>query len=162
MAYVGIGGNEGDRTLNLLRGMRLIGLRCPVVALSSIYLTEAWGFSSRPFLNAVLLVRCDGNPFSLFQYLKYVERILGRVEGTSGYSPRPFDADLLLYEGLTLTSPVLTVPHPRMHLRSFVMVPLRELWARGLPTLGFEDRREDTGYVRRVMDHRAISKVVLK
>ncbi len=152
--YVGVGSNEGNRLQNLLAGISLIGRRYPVLAASSIYLTEAQGFVGRDFLNAVLLIRCDDNPFSLLRHFKDVERILGRRG--SGYGPRPFDADILLYEGLTLRSPDLTVPHPRMWERDFVLLPLMELLSLGFPALSYTVRPVGRGRVIKVIDRRAL------
>ncbi len=154
LVYVGVGSNEGNRLQNLLAGISLIGRRYPVLAVSSIYLTEAQGFVGRDFLNAVLLIRCDDNPFSLLRHFKDVERILGRRG--SGYGPRPFDADILLYEGLTLRSPDLTVPHPRMWERDFVLLPLMELLSLGFPALSYTVRPVGRGRVIKVIDRRAL------
>ena len=156
LAYVGVGSNEGDRFHNLLLGISLIGRRYPPLAVSSLYLTEAWGFVGRNFLNAVLLVRTHDNPFSLLGYLKDVEAKLGRKPTPGRYGPRPFDADVLLYEGLLLSSPDLTVPHPRMWERDFVLVPLRELLALGFPSLSFKVEPTGTGRVIKVVDRCAL------
>lgn len=154
LVYVGVGSNEGNRLQNLLAGISLIGRRHPILAVSSIYLTEAQGFVGRDFLNAVLLIRSNDNPFSLLRFFKDIEGVLGR-RGT-GYGPRPFDADILLYEGLTLRSPDLTVPHPRMWERDFVLLPLKELFSLGFPTLSYTVRPVGRGRVIKVIDRRAL------
>ncbi len=156
MAYVSVGSNEGDRLRNLLLGISLIGRRYPILALSSIYLTEAWGFSGRDFLNAVLLIRSQDNPFALLGYLKDTETKLGRRPTRERYGPRPFDADILLYEGLNLTSPDLTVPHPHIRGRDFVLVPLGELLSLGFPSLSFTPEPLGVGRVVKVMDRTAL------
>ncbi len=161
VVYIAVGGNEGERFQNLVRGINLIGLRYPVEAVSSVYLTEAWGFEGRDFLNAVLLVRSSENPFAMLHYLKHVERRLGRKTlPRKGYSPRPFDADILLYEGLRVRSPELTVPHPKMHLRDFVNVPLKELFEAGYPTLGYSPNTRGDMRIVRVIEREALFKMV--
>ncbi len=156
LSYIGVGSNEGDRFHNLLAGISLIGRRYPILALSSIYLTEAWGFVGRDFLNAVLLIRIHDNPFALLGYLKDVEAKLGRKPSRRRYGPRPFDADILLYEGLTLRSPDLTVPHPNIRERDFVLIPLKELLSLGFPSLSFTAEPAGSGGVVKVVDRAAL------
>jgi len=121
---------------------------------SSIYLTEAQGFVGRDFLNAVILIRCRDNPFVLLRHFKDIERVMGRRG--SGYGPRPFDADVLLYEGLTLRSLDLTVPHPRMWERDFVLVPLKELISLGFPSLSYTVEPIGKNKVIKVIDRSAL------
>jgi len=150
-----LGSNEGNRLHNLLVGARLISRRYDILAISSLYLSRSWGFKSRDFLNGVLLVRVMDNPFVVLSYLKWVEGVMGR-EPTSGggYSDRPFDADILLWEGLTLRSPDLIIPHPRMRERDFVNVPLAELISRGYPSLGYTPTTGEG--LRRVVSYEAL------
>ena len=129
-AYVGIGSNLGDRAGALLlgvRGMMSAGLR--VARLSSVYETEAVGvFDEQPaYLNAVAeLCPPLPPPEELLARLLKIEYALGRRRERA-LAPRTLDLDLLLYGDARADTPLLTLPHPRMHLRRFVLEPLAEL-----------------------------------
>jgi 2-amino-4-hydroxy-6-hydroxymethyldihydropteridine diphosphokinase len=129
-AYLGLGSNHGDRLLNLQRALELLettpGVR--VVAWSSVYETEPVGeITEQPdFYNAVVEVETDLDPHSLLKACKEVERRLGRRRGVR-HGPRPIDVDLLLVEDLVVADEGLTVPHPELPQRRFVLVPLAEV-----------------------------------
>jgi 2-amino-4-hydroxy-6-hydroxymethyldihydropteridine diphosphokinase len=129
-AYVGMGSNLGDRAGNLLlalRGMTGAGLR--VARLSSAYETEPDGvFEEQPaFLNMVAELSAPlPAPGELLRLLLDVERSLGRRRERP-LAPRTLDLDLLLYGGELSATDALTLPHPRLHLRRFVLAPLAEL-----------------------------------
>lgn len=130
-AYVGLGSNLGDRAGNLLlgvRGMLAAGLR--VVRLSSIYETEPVGVgAAQPlYLNAVaeLEGRALPPPEQLLARLLRIEYALGRRRQRP-LAARPLDLDLLLYGRAQIETEFLTLPHPRLHLRRFVLAPLAEL-----------------------------------
>jgi len=125
--YLGLGANLGDRraTLSLARE-RLAGvlqdIRC-----SRLYETPPWGVEQQPrFLNAVCCGRTTLAPPELLVYLKSLERELGRVP-TAHWGPRVIDVDILLFDDLVYATADLTIPHPRLHERAFVLVPLLEL-----------------------------------
>lgn len=123
-AYVGLGANLGDRE----RTIRLAAAMIEAVRLSSIIETEPWGFEEQPlFLNAVAEVDTELAPSALLERLLEVERELGRERTGPRFGPRAIDLDLLLYADLTVDEPGLTVPHPRLHERLFVLRPLAEL-----------------------------------
>jgi 2-amino-4-hydroxy-6-hydroxymethyldihydropteridine diphosphokinase len=127
-AYVGLGSNLGDRGAFLRRAVRLLGSRMRLVALSSFRETEPWGFTEQPnFLNAVAEFDTDLSPRALLEVLLDVERQLGRMRVGPRYGPRTIDLDLLLYGEVELDEPGLTVPHPRLQERRFVLEPLAEL-----------------------------------
>jgi 2-amino-4-hydroxy-6-hydroxymethyldihydropteridine diphosphokinase len=125
-----MGSNLGDRAGNLLlavRGMTEAGLR--VQRLSSVYETEPAGVEEEQpaFLNMVAeLGGALPAPEELLRLLLDVERFLGRSRSRP-LAPRTLDLDLLLYEGETVETELLTLPHPRLHLRRFVLAPLAEL-----------------------------------
>ena len=100
-----------------------------VVARSSIYETEPVGGPEQPwFLNQVIAVDTTLDPIALWERCAAVEIALGRARtGEQRWGPRTIDVDVLLYDELTLAHPDLEVPHPRMHERAFVLVPLAEL-----------------------------------
>ena len=123
-AYVGLGANLGDREATIRRAAELIGAS----RLSSIRETEPWGYEEQPFfLNAVAEVETDEGPRELLDRLLAVERALGRTRDGPRWGPRTIDLDLLLYGSERLEEPGLTVPHPRLHERLFVLEPLAEL-----------------------------------
>lgn len=127
-AYLGLGSNLGDRLENLRSAVRLIAsARGVTVRRSSrVYETEPVGPRQPPFLNAVVEVRTDLDPRGLLEACRAVEDELGRVRAER-WGPRTIDVDLLSFDELTLDEPDLVVPHPRMHERGFVLVPLLEL-----------------------------------
>ncbi|MBR5053589.1 MAG: 2-amino-4-hydroxy-6-hydroxymethyldihydropteridine diphosphokinase [Bacteroidaceae bacterium] len=129
--YLSLGSNLGDRAENLNRAIALIGERVgEVQRVSSFIETEPWGFKSKhPFLNAACLVLTTLSPMECLDATQQIERELGRKRKSRNgvYHDRPIDIDLLMYGNLTLSTPRLTLPHPRMKERDFVMIPLREI-----------------------------------
>ena len=133
--YLGLGSNLGERKEQLCRAIALIGERVgEVIRQSSFIETEPWGFESEnKFLNAVILCETTLSPRQLLRTTQQIERDLGRKKKANGkslnrkYIDRPIDIDILLYDDLTVDEPDLKIPHPLMHERDFVMVPLREI-----------------------------------
>ena len=121
----------GDRRSLLNRAIALIEERVGAVQrVSSFIETEPWGFESEhPFLNAAVMVRTTLSPIECLDATQQIERELGRKKKSKGgiYHDRPIDIDLLLYGDLKLSTPRLTIPHPHMYERDFVMIPLREI-----------------------------------
>ena len=123
-AYVGLGANLGDREATIRRAAELIGAR----RLSSLRETEPWGYEDQPpFLNAAAELETDVAARDLLDRLLAVERSLGRTRDGPRWGPRTIDLDLLLYGSERLDEPGLTVPHPYLHERLFVLEPLAEL-----------------------------------
>ena len=129
--YLSLGSNLGDRAENLRRAIALIDERVGTVQrVSSFIETEPWGFQSEhPFLNAACLVLTTLSPEECLEATQQIERELGRKKKSRNgiYHDRPIDIDLLMYDDLKLSTPRLTLPHPRMQERDFVMIPLREI-----------------------------------
>jgi len=129
-AYIALGSNMGDRELNLLRAVAEIGKLpdCKVTGLSSFYETSPVGVTEQPaFYNAVLRLHTSLPPHELLDRLLRIEtEIFGRTR-TVHWGPRRMDLDLLLYGETTIADNRLTVPHPRMCERRFVLQPLSEL-----------------------------------
>lgn len=100
-----------------------------VLALSGFYETEPWGFQSdNTFLNAALRLDTILSPLELLDATQQIEREMGRTQKSNGaYHDRIIDIDILLYDDLVLQTPELTLPHPLMHERRFVMEPLAEI-----------------------------------
>jgi 2-amino-4-hydroxy-6-hydroxymethyldihydropteridine diphosphokinase len=128
VAYLGLGANLGDRLANLQRAVDLLdteGIR--VAASSRVWETDPVGGPDQPeYLNAVVRVRTELEPMELLAACQRVERELGRVREVR-WGPRTIDLDVLLVGDLTMESPALTLPHPRMLERAFVLLPLLEL-----------------------------------
>lgn len=123
IAYVGLGSNLGDRKLHLDEAVRRLGAR----RVSSYRETDPVGRTDQPkFLNAVAEVDTTLGPEALLDRLLEIERDLGRVRGER-WGPRTIDLDLLLYGDRVIRTPRLTVPHPRMTERRFVLEPIAEL-----------------------------------
>lgn len=130
--YLGLGSNLGDREANMLMAVRLIGERVGTVVRQSSFLdTEPWGFESdNRFLNAVILIETEHSPREVLLLTQQIEREMGRKKKSqaSTYHDRPIDIDILLYDDLTVDESDLKIPHPLMHERDFVMMPLREIF----------------------------------
>jgi len=126
--YLSLGSNLGRRAANLARARRLLareGLR--IAKASSVYETEPVDYADQPwFLNQVLEVRTGLGPRALLRLAKSIEAEMKRLP-TVPKGPRPIDIDILLAGGLVIERPDLVVPHPRLHLRNFVLVPLAEI-----------------------------------
>ncbi len=129
--YLSLGTNLGDRQQNLKSALELIGREVgTVVSASDIIETEPWGFDSpNPFLNMVVKVETHLQPLDVLHATQQIERKLGRSQKTvSGeYHDRLIDIDILLYDNLVMKTPELTIPHPLMYERKFVMEPLAQI-----------------------------------
>ena len=131
IVFLGLGTNLGDREANLKAAVEEINKRVgEVTSLSAFYVTEPWGFeSSHPFLNAVCRVDTVLTPHEVLAVTQDIERMIGRTKKSVNgcYSDRPIDIDILIYDDCRLNTPELTIPHPLMHKRDFVMKPLGEI-----------------------------------
>lgn len=128
--YLSLGSNLGNKKKNLEDALSLISdLVGHVCRISSFIETEPWGFDSKnTFLNAACLVETALTPEQCLNITQEIERKLGRTaKSGDGYEDRPIDIDLLSYDNLNINTPELTLPHPRMHEREFVMIPLQEI-----------------------------------
>lgn len=126
-AYLGLGTNLGDRKANLRRAICLLGELGTVVKQSNIMETEPWGYTDQGlFLNMAVELRTLLAPLDLLHAVKEIEKRMGRVPSVPN-GPRLIDIDILIYGDVTMDAPELTLPHPRMLDRDFVMAPLREL-----------------------------------
>ncbi len=125
--FFAIGTNLGDRFANLRAALRSLPPDVELVAVSRIFETPPWGFADQPaFLNMAVHVRTRLEPESLLRKLKTLEVELGR-EQTFRWGPRLIDLDILFYDDLVLDTPPLVIPHPRLHERAFVLVPLMDI-----------------------------------
>lgn len=125
--YLGLGSNLGDRKAILEKALQLLGQRLQIERVSSLYETEPVGYAEQPpFLNAVCRAQTKLGPLQLFSVIKGIEASLGRVPSFPN-APRPIDLDIIFYGDLVMETPELTIPHPRLEERAFVLIPLYEL-----------------------------------
>ena len=133
LTYLSLGSNMGNRLQLLHKAVELLMNRAgKVLAQSSFHETEPWGFAStNNFLNAAVLLETPLSPMKLLEQTELIERDLGRNSKSNNgvYKDRPIDIDILLYDDQVISTQRLVVPHPAMHLRSFVMCPLTEIAA---------------------------------
>ena len=130
IAYLALGTNIGNKRRNMITAAALLAERVgDVLALSGFYETEPWGFQSEnTFLNAALQLDTSLSPLELLKATQEIEIEMGRTQKSNGaYHDRIIDIDILLYDNLVLQTPELTLPHPLMHERLFVMEPLAEI-----------------------------------
>lgn len=139
-AYLALGANIGSRRANLLLALRWLAPQCRVAAVSSLYASPAMVPEGSPpgpdFLNAVCAVETDLPPDALLAHVKNVEHAIGRRPATR-WAARPIDIDILLYDDVVMASDALTIPHPGIAERAFVLAPLAEIAADAMhPALG--------------------------
>ncbi|MFQ5701276.1 MAG: 2-amino-4-hydroxy-6-hydroxymethyldihydropteridine diphosphokinase [Acidobacteriota bacterium] len=161
LAYLGLGARDGDRRRAMAEAVR--SLRAPgatILRVSSLYETEPIDLPGRrPLLNAAVLIATTLPPEDLLRACRRIEARLGRHRGeppgiAPDPGPRPIDLDLLLYGDRVISTPELILPHPRMHQRRFVLVPMNEIGAHARhPVLGRDMRSllencADRGWVR--------------
>lgn len=127
LVYLGIGTNLGDRLANLTLAVQSLTAFTRLQAVSSVYETLPWGFTDQPpFLNLAVKAETKLKPAPLLRKLKKIEVELGR-KPSFRYGPRLIDIDILFYGSLVFQSGSLVIPHPHLHERAFVLVPLADL-----------------------------------
>ena len=125
--FLALGANLGDRQGNILQALQYLQGKVEVVAVSSFYETEPIGYEDQPlFLNGACEILTDLSPMEVLHLAKWIEQRMGRTVNFRN-GPRPIDVDLIMYDDLVLGEDKLTVPHPRMQERAFVLVPLAEI-----------------------------------
>lgn len=131
VVFLGLGGNVGNTKEILSKARELIETECGTIQLhSSVYETEAWGLQSlNTFLNQVLKLQTQLSYSELIQKLLAIEVKLGRIRVGEGYEDRIIDIDILLFNTEIIETKALIVPHPRLHLRKFVLIPFCEIAA---------------------------------
>ena len=125
--YLALGTNLGDRATNLRAALKAMPPSIVIHHSSPIYETPPWGVTDQPtFLNMVVQAETKMKPLPLLACLKKIETELGRTP-TVRWGPRLIDIDILFYDDLVLDLPQVTIPHPRLHERAFVLVPLADI-----------------------------------
>ena len=125
--YLALGSNLGNRVANLKQAVAALSPQMEVKAKSHVYETPPWGYEDQPkFLNQVIKVKTYLEPEPLFKHIKRLEVALGRkISFQNG--PRLIDIDILFYDDLILNTASLAIPHPRLHERGFVLLPLMDI-----------------------------------
>lgn len=129
-AFISVGSNLGDRLGNCCRGIAALCADASVrlVARSPFYETEPVDYTDQEwFLNAAVKIETDLAPLELLARMQAVQKDIGRRDGGIRFGPRVLDLDIIFYDNLTLETPHLTIPHPRMHKRRFVLQPLCDI-----------------------------------
>jgi 2-amino-4-hydroxy-6-hydroxymethyldihydropteridine diphosphokinase len=130
IAYISVGSNLGNKLLNCRRALDALAAdgAVRIQARSRVYRTEPVDYTDQDwFINQVVRVETEFEPSALLDRLQAVQRRLGRTEPVVRFGPRVVDLDILLYDRLVLESPRLSLPHPRMHRRRFVLKPLCDI-----------------------------------
>lgn len=132
LSLILIGSNLGQRETIINQSVEMMSERCgEVLAVSSLYETEPWGFTAeQSFLNCVVALRTEKSPHALLEELMKIEKELGRERhSVEGYESRPIDLDILYYDDKIINDDDLIVPHPRLHKRRFTLTPLCDIAA---------------------------------
>lgn len=125
--YISMGSNIGNKKENLDRAVEILKEKLKITRISSYYETEPVGYKEQDwFINIVLEALTDFSPHKLLEFCQGIEKEMKRVK-TIRFGPRIIDVDILLYEGFESDEEDLTIPHPRMKERAFVMHPLNEI-----------------------------------
>lgn len=125
--YLSLGSNLDDRSANIKRAISSLPPQLEVKARSKVYETPPWGFTDQPkFLNQVVQGITYLEPEPLLKHIKRLEIALGR-KSTFQYGPRLIDIDILFYDDQVLETPTLVIPHPHLHERGFVLLPLMDI-----------------------------------
>jgi len=126
--YLSIGSNKGNRSLLINKAIDEIEKKVGIIiSRSSIYQSKSWGFDSNDFYNLCLLIDTDIMPKSLLINLKKIEKSMGREDIDGSYSDRFIDIDILFYDNIITDSEDLKIPHPKIEIRKFVLVPMLEI-----------------------------------
>lgn len=127
-SYLCLGSNLGEREENLRQALTSLSLKVNLEEVSSIYETEPVGYKKQPlFLNLVCRITTNLPPEELLHLAKEIETRMGRVPSGQINSPRPIDIDILFYDNKIMETQNLTIPHPRLKDRAFVLIPLAEI-----------------------------------
>ncbi|MGG7034652.1 MAG: 2-amino-4-hydroxy-6-hydroxymethyldihydropteridine diphosphokinase [Flavobacterium sp.] len=124
-----IGTNKGDKLANIKNCFRMIQSQIGnVIFVSNLYLSPSWGFESDDFYNCALLLYTDKTAEKVLEGLQQIEKNLGRTEKTGGgYEARTIDIDIVDFNGQLINIHNLTIPHPQLHKRLFVLLPLKDV-----------------------------------
>lgn len=124
--YLGIGSNKGNKLSNIKEALKYLKEKIQIIRVSSLYLTEPVDIEGEWFINCVLEAKTEKQPLKVLKELLKIEKIMGRIR-TKQKRPRIIDLDFLLYDNKIIKEEGLILPHPRLHTRRFVLIPLWEI-----------------------------------
>jgi 2-amino-4-hydroxy-6-hydroxymethyldihydropteridine diphosphokinase len=128
LVYLILGGNRGNRREIIASAIDSVTSKIgPKISASALYESESWGFTSELFINQVIAIETNLSPEEILITCQQIEVQLGRIRNGVGYEARTIDIDLLYYDSAVLESPNLTIPHPRIADRRFVLMPMAEI-----------------------------------
>lgn len=127
--FLGIGGNIGNKHINFQKVVKIIEKQLgEITKKSSVYETPPWGFDTEEnFWNQIIIIQTKLSPSDLLKNIHEIEKQFGRTRKSTNYASREMDIDILYYDDLYLETEDLIIPHPKMQLRKFVLVPLNEI-----------------------------------
>lgn len=153
--YLALGSNLGERLDNLNQALHFLSEEVSISSHSAVYETPPWGVANQPrFLNQVVKGKTALTPHRLLDFIKAIEKKMGRAE-TYRYGPRKIDIDILLYGRRIVDTHRLLVPHPRMHERAFVLIPLADI----APNLVIPDQILSVSEMLKGLDQSGIIKI---
>lgn len=158
-----LGSNLGNKIQILSRAKFLLQMnRCLISNCSSLYQSEPWGFEhNEAFVNQAVLIHTTQNLFQVYRLCMDIEKQLGRSRNhqNEGYTARPIDIDILFADSLIVQHPHIELPHPRLHLRKFVLIPLDEILPKFVHPIARKsvhqllDECADTGWVKKIHEY---------
>ena len=126
--YLSIGSNKGNRYSQIKEALKLIREDLgEIISISKIYETKSWGFESEKFLNLCIAIKSELSPDKLLFSINSIEKKIGRKRDSKKVNAREIDIDIIFYSNKTVNQKELIIPHPRLELRNFVLVPLSEI-----------------------------------
>ena len=126
--YLSIGSNKGNRYSQIKEALKLIREDLgEIISISKIYETKSWGFESEKFLNLCIAIKSELSPDKLLFSINSIEKKIGRKRDSKKVNAREMDIDIIFYSNKTVNQKELIIPHPKLQLRNFVLVPLSEI-----------------------------------
>ena len=126
--YLSIGSNKGNRYSQIKEALKLIREDLgEIISISKIYETKSWGFESENFLNLCIAIKSELSPDKLLFSINSIEEKIGRKRDSKKVNAREIDIDIIFYSNKIVNQEELIIPHPRLELRNFVLVPLSEI-----------------------------------
>ena len=126
--YLSIGSNKGNRYSQIKEALKLIREDLgEIISISKIYETKSWGFESEKFLNLCIAIKSELSPDKLLFSINNIEEKIGRKRDSKIMKSREMDIDIIFYSNKTVNQKELIIPHPKLQLRNFVLVPLSEI-----------------------------------
>ena len=126
--YLSIGSNKGNRYSQIKEALKLIREDLgEIISISKIYETKSWGFESEKFLNLCIAIKSELSPDKLLFSINSIEEKIGRKRDSKKVNAREIDIDIIFYSNKIINQEELIIPHPRLELRNFVLVPLSEI-----------------------------------